>query len=142
MSKMEELKVQASNETLHTVLGAIEEHLDANGCPNDVKIQVLIAAEEIYINIADYAYNGNPGEALVQMEVTQNPKLCRIVFKDKGIPYNPLEREDPDITLPAEERSIGGLGIFMVKQYMDKVEYRYEGGCNILMMEKKLVADA
>ena len=67
-----------------------------------------------------------------------NPKSCRIVFRDRGVPYNPLEKTDPDITLSAEEREIGGLGIYMVKQSMDKVEYRYEDGCNILTIEKNI----
>lgn len=138
MDKMQDIKLKASNDTLYTVLDAIEAHLDKNGCPDPVKTQILIAAEEIYVNIAQYAYGGEEGEAIVQMEVSQDPKVCRMVFRDKGIPYNPLEKEDPDITLSAEERDIGGLGIYMVKQYMDRVEYQYENGFNILLIEKKL----
>uniref|UniRef100_UPI004055AEED ATP-binding protein n=1 Tax=Agathobacter sp. TaxID=2021311 RepID=UPI004055AEED len=136
--KMQDLRLQASTDTLYTVLDSIEAHLDKNGCPEDIKTEVLIAVEEIYVNIANYAYNGNAGEAVVQMEVRQNPKLCRVVLKDRGIPYNPLGQEEPDISLSAEEREVGGLGIFMVKQFMDKVEYRYENGYNILMLEKNL----
>lgn len=135
---MENLKLQANDDTLYTVLDAIEAHLDANDCPNDVKTRILIAVEEIYVNIAHYAYGGNEGEALVQMDVSQDPRCCQVVFRDKGIPYNPLEKEDPDISLSAGEREIGGLGIYMVKQYMDKVEYRYEDGYNILTIEKRL----
>lgn len=138
MDRMEDLKLQASSDTLYTVLDAIESHLEKNGCPDSVKTEVLIAVEEIYVNIANYAYGGKAGEATVQMEVTQNPKLCRVVFRDRGIPYNPLEKKDPDISLSAEEREIGGLGIFMVKQCMDKVEYEYRDGCNILTIEKNL----
>ena len=78
------------------------------------------------------------GEAQVQMDVSHDPRCCQVVFRDKGIPYNPLEKEDPDISLSAGEREIGGLGIYMVKQYMDKVEYRYEEGYNILTIEKRL----
>lgn len=138
MNKMQDLQLNASNDTLYTVLDAIEAHLDKNGCPDSVKTEILIAAEEIYVNIAHYAYGGEQGEAIVQMEVSQDPKVCRMVFRDKGIPYNPLEKEDPDISLSAEERDIGGLGIYMVKQYMDRVEYRYEDGSNILLIEKRL----
>lgn len=138
MDNKENIRLQASSDTLYTVLDAIEAHLDKNGCPPEIKVEVLIAVEEIYINIASYAYGGNPGEALVQMEVTQDPKVCRVTFRDKGIPYNPLEREDPDTTLSVEERQIGGLGIYMVKQSMDKVEYEYRDGCNILTIEKRL----
>ncbi len=135
---MENLKLQANDDTLYTVLDAIEAHLDENDCPNDVKTRILIAVEEIYVNIAHYAYGGNEGEAQVQMDVSQDPRYCQVVFRDKGIPYNPLEKEDPDISLSAGEREIGGLGIYMVKQYMDKVEYRYEEGYNILTIEKRL----
>ncbi len=138
MDKMQDLNLQASDDTLYQVLDAIEEHLDRNGCPQDIKTQVLISVEEVYVNIAHYAYGGKPGKATVQMEVTQNPKVCRVVFRDRGIPYDPLKKEDPDITLSAEERQIGGLGIFMVKQAMDKVEYEYKDGCNILAIEKRI----
>ena len=135
---MEDLKLQANDKTLYTVLDTIEKHLDENDCPADVKAEILIAAEEIYVNIAHYAYGGHEGEAVVQMEVCQDPKCCRVVFRDKGVPYNPLEKEDPDTSLSAMDREIGGLGIFMVKQSMDKVEYWYEDGCNMLMIEKNL----
>ena len=138
MDRMEDITLQASDDTLYTVLDAIEAHLCKNGCPDSLKTEVLISVEEIYVNIAHYAYGGKEGMATVQMEVTQNPRICRVVFKDRGIPYNPLEKEDPDISLPEEEREIGGLGIFMVKQCMDKVEYRYEDGYNILVIEKHL----
>lgn len=138
MDRMQDITLQASDDTLYTVLDAIEAHLCKNGCPDSVKTEVLISVEEIYVNIAHYAYGGKEGEATVQMEVTQNPRICRVVFRDRGIPYNPLEKEDPDISLSAGEREIGGLGIFMVKQCMDKITYRYEDGCNILTIEKYL----
>lgn len=138
MSKMQDITLQASDDTLYTVLDAIEAHLCRNGCPDEVRTELLISVEEIYVNIAHYAYGGKAGEATVQMEVTQDPRICRVVFRDRGVPYNPLEKEDPDLSLSAEEREIGGLGIYMVKQYMDKIEYRYEDGCNILTIEKLL----
>lgn len=133
---MHELKLQASDETLYTVLDEIEKLLDENHCPETLKMIMLVAVEEIFVNIAHYAYGGKPGEALVGLDVIPNPKSCRVVFRDKGVPYNPLEKTDPDITLSAEERQIGGLWIYMVKQSMDKVEYRYEDGYNILIIEK------
>lgn len=133
-----ELKLQASDDTLYTVLDAIEKYLDENECPPDVKTEILIAVEEIYVNIAHYAYKGHEGEACVQIEICQKPKCCRVIFRDRGEPYNPLEKDDPDISLSAMEREIGGLGIFMVKQSMDRVEYRFEDGCNVLVIEKNL----
>lgn len=135
---MKELKLIASDDTLYTVLDEIKQHLTENNCPEELMTPILIAAEEVYVNIAHYAYGGKPGEAKVNIEVAPDPKRCRLVFVDKGIPYNPLEKEDPDITLSADERQIGGLGIFFVKEIMDKVEYEYKDGCNILSLEKAL----
>lgn len=135
---MKELRLQASDETLYTVLGEIEQQLDANSCPEVLKSIMLVAVEEIFVNIAHYAYGGKSGEAIINLDIQQDPKCCRVEFRDHGIPYNPLEKADPDITLSAEEREIGGLGIYMVKQSMDSVEYRYEDGCNILTIEKHI----
>ncbi len=133
---MEELKLQASDATLQDVLGTIENHLLEQGCDRILITQILMAAEEIYANIAHYAYGGESGDAVVQMEIMQDTKNCRITFRDHGIAYNPLEKEDPDVTLSAEERPIGGLGIYLVKQAMDRVEYEYKDGYNILTIEK------
>ena len=135
---MKEIKLQASDETLYTVLGEMERLLDENNCPEVLKSIMLVAVEEIFVNIAHYAYGGKSGEAIINLDIKQDPKCCRVEFRDRGIPYNPLEKEDPDITLSAEEREIGGLGIYIVKQSMDKVEYRYEDGCNILTIEKHI----
>lgn len=133
---MEELKLQASDATLQDVLGTIEDHLLEQGCDRMLITQILMATEEIYVNIAHYAYGGESGDAVVQMEIMQDTKNCRITFRDHGIAYNPLEKEDPDVTLSAEERPIGGLGIYLVKQAMDRVEYEYKDGYNILTIEK------
>ena len=135
---MKELKLMASDDTLYTVLDNLEEYLREKNCPQAMITSMLIATEEIYVNIAHYAYGGKEGEAQVAMEVTSDPKKLRLVFRDRGTPYNPLEKEDPDISLPAEERPIGGLGIFMVKEIMDSVEYEFKDGQNILTMEKNI----
>ena len=135
---MEELRLQASDDTLYTVLDAIEKQLDANECPEVIKSIMLVAVEEIFVNIAHYAYGGKIGESVINLDIKQDPKSCQVTFQDRGVPYNPLAKADPDITLSAEERDIGGLGIYMVKQSMDRVEYRYEDGCNILTLEKNI----
>ncbi len=136
MEETLDLKLRASDETLHTVIHAIETRLEKAGCPEMIQTLILVAVEEIYVNIAHYAYGGQAGEALVHIDITENPEKCRVVFKDKGLPYNPLEKKDPDITLSAEERQIGGLGIYIVKQSMDKVEYEHKDGYNIMTIEK------
>ena len=98
----------------------------------DKQISLEICMEEIFVNIASYAYGEQTGMAFITEEVTNNSiSLC---FRDKGIPYDPLAKEDPDTTLSAEEREIGGLGIFMVKTMMDSVMYEYKDGFNCLTM--------
>lgn len=136
--KMKELKLEASEETMHSVQEAVRTFLKEQKCTEDLLTTILIAVEEVFVNIAHYAYGGRSGEAVVQMELDSNPNKLRIIFRDHGIPYNPLEKEDPDISLSAVERPIGGLGVYMVKECMDVVQYRYEDNQNILILEKDL----
>ena len=113
------------------------------GCIKDVAddmtvTQISLAVEEVFVNIASYAYQDSVGEAEVCVELKTDPSAVRITFADSGIPFDPLNAEEPDLTLSAEERPIGGLGIFLVKELMDDVDYKYEGGKNILTFEKRL----
>lgn len=135
---MNELTLAATVENLDTVMGFVEEHLEEYGCPMNTMMQVSLAVEEIYVNIANYAYNPEVGPATIQVEVHEEPMEVLITFMDKGKPYDPLAKEDPDITLSADDREIGGLGIFMVKQTMDDVHYEYANGSNILKISKRL----
>ena len=135
---MNELTLAATVENLDTVMGFVEEHLEEYGCPMSTMMQVSLAVEEIYVNIANYAYNPEVGPATIQVEVHEEPLEVLITFMDKGKPYDPLAKEDPDITLSADDREIGGLGIFMVKQTMDDVHYEYANGSNILKISKRL----
>ena len=100
--------------------------------------ELELAVEEIFINIANYAYGTGTGEADIHIEIEGDPKQAVITLRDQGMPYNPLEKEDPDITLSAEERDIGGLGIFLTRKTMDEVHYEYRDGSNILTMKKKI----
>ena len=133
-----ELDIEATIENLPAVLAFVDEHLEAVGCPMRAQMQIDVAVEEIFVNIAHYAYNPETGNAVVRVEVTQEPISAIITFIDKGTPYDPLAKEDPDVTLSAEERPIGGLGIFMVKKSMDDVSYEYQNGQNILTLKKNL----
>ena len=135
---MNELIITAETKRLDEVLSFVDEVLEKYGCPTDTQIQIDIAVEEIYVNIANYAYNPEVGEATITCRVEKEPLRVIIEFQDGGVAYNPLDREDPDIELTAEERDIGGLGIYMVKNSMDNVSYRYESGKNIFTIEKKL----
>lgn len=137
---MKELELKALTENLPKVLSFVDEQLEAADCPMKIQMQIDIAVEEIFVNIAHYAYNPDVGTAKVRVEVMGNPPAVDITFIDNGVPYDPLAKADPDVTLPAEKRQIGGLGIFMVKKSMDDVKYEYLDGHNVLTMKKGLVS--
>ena len=135
---MAELLITAQTENLDEVLAFVDEQLEKVGCSMKIQMQIDLAVEEIFVNISHYAYSPEIGMANINVEVTQNPLSVSLTFVDQGVPYNPLEKVDPDTTLSAEERDIGGLGIFMVKKNMDDVCYEYKDGQNILSLRKQL----
>lgn len=135
---MKELTVDATIENVAAVTAFVDEQLDQLDCPMKTQYQVDVAIDELFGNIAHYAYNPEIGVATVRVEVTENPLAVVITFIDNGVPYDPLAKEDPDITLSAEERGIGGLGIYMVKKSMDDVSYEYRDGKNILRIKKNI----
>ena len=121
---------------LETVQSFVEEGLEAAGCPMKTQMKIAVAVEEIFINIASYAYAPETGTATVRTEFSDDPAAVSIRFTDHGVPYDPLAREDPDIHLPANERGVGGLGVLMTKKFMDELRYEYRDGQNILTMKK------
>lgn len=131
-----EIEVDAEVSKLPEVLGFIDSHLEAAGCPMRTMMQIDVAAEEIFVNIANYAYTPGKGRAKIRVEVGGDPLAVTITFIDSGMHYDPLAKEDPDVTLSAEERKIGGLGVFLVKNTMDDVTYDYKDGHNILTVKK------
>ena len=133
-----DLDIEAATENLPKVLDFVDSYLEAVNCSPKVQMQIDIAVEEIFVNIANYAYSPEIGRANVRVEVTEHPLSVSITFMDNGKPYDPLAKEDPDITLSADQREIGGLGIFMTKKTMDSVEYEYKNGSNILTLKKNL----
>ncbi|MBR1523009.1 MAG: ATP-binding protein [Lachnospiraceae bacterium] len=135
---MDKITIEAKVDNLNEVLAFIDEKLEANNCPMKIQTQIDIAVEEIFVNIASYAYTPDTGLATISAEVSEEPLAITVSFSDKGIPYDPLAKEDPDITLSAEERQIGGLGIYMVKKSMDHVSYEYKDGQNIFTIMKML----
>ena len=135
---MKEIRVPADVLQLETVNGFIASLLDDLECSPKSRMQIDLAVEEIFVNIASYAYAPGTGDAVVRCEILDDPAAVEIEFEDTGTPYNPLEKEDPDVTLSAEERSIGGLGVFLVKKLMDDVRYEYRGGANVLTVRKLL----
>ena len=135
---MKELNITATVENIDTVTDFVNELLEALDCPMKAQMQIDIAIDELFGNIAHYAYNPEVGDATVRVEVIESPLAVVITFIDKGVPYDPLAKADPDTTLSAEERAIGGLGIFMVKKTMDEITYEYKDGQNILAIKKSL----
>lgn len=131
-----EIEVEAKIDNLDRITEFVEEILTAISCPFKTKMQIDIAVEEIFVNIANYAYAPGTGTAKISVELPEDPASVEITFTDSGIPYNPLIKPDPDTTLPAEDRQIGGLGILMTKKTMDELTYEYKNGCNILTMKK------
>ena len=135
---MKELTVEAKTTNIEAVTDFVNEHLEALDCPMKAQMQIDIAIDELFGNIAHYAYNPEIGQATVRVEVVEDPLSVVITFIDNGVPYDPLAKADPDTTLSAEERDIGGLGIYMVKKSMDDIAYEYKNGQNILKIKKYL----
>jgi sigma-B regulation protein RsbU (phosphoserine phosphatase) len=130
---MQEITLPAHIERLGEVIGFIENAMRDAALDKKQRINVNIAVEEIFVNIARYAYTSGEGDVTISVSADENK--ITIEFSDGGTPYNPLDKPDPDTSLSADEREIGGLGIFMVKQMMDGMRYRYENGRNILIIE-------
>ena len=135
---MREITLEATIENIAEVTAFVDEQLEKAKCPVKAQLQIDICIDELFGNIAHYAYPESVGKATVQFEVEEEPKMAVLTFIDRGIPYNPLEKEDPDITLSFEERTVGGLGIFMVKKSVDEISYEYREGENILTIKKRL----
>ena len=135
---MKELTLPATIENIETVIDFVNGQLEEIKCPLKAQMQIDIAIDELFGNIAHYAYNPETGPATVRVEVTEEPIAVVITFIDRGVTNDPLKKEDPDITLSAEERAIGGLGIFMVKKTMDEISYEYKDGKNILRIKKNM----
>ena len=135
---MRTLEIEAKTENLDEVIGFIDGVLEEYGCPMKTQLQIELTVEEVFINIASYAYAPNIGNAKISVEVNGETAAVTMIFEDSGIPYDPLAKEDPDVTLPVSERGIGGLGIFLVKKNMNDVKYEYRDGKNILTLTKSL----
>lgn len=133
---MGSITVPAIIDAMEKILGFAENELHDLGCSGKTMAQINIALDEIFTNIISYAYPDHNGEVEINMKIEPESNTLSICFTDSGIPYNPLETPEPDITLSAEERGIGGLGIFMVKKSMDHMLYEYSNGKNKLTLIK------
>ena len=128
----------AKTDALSDVLGFVEQKLEEYECSMKLQTAICVAIEEVFVNVAHYAYGDNDGDVTLSIGFDKETRNATFKMKDKGIPFDPLKKPDPDITLSAEKREIGGLGIFITKKTMDSVTYAYENGENVLTMIKKI----
>lgn len=133
---MKVIEVEAKVQNISMLTAFVEEVLEAVDCPLKAQMQLSIAIDEIASNIVYYAYPSGQGKIRLEAEYSQNPKGVILRFIDWGLEYNPLEHEDPDISLSVEERKVGGLGIFLVKKTMDRMEYARKDQINELTIQK------
>ncbi len=143
MRAVSELTMKAEYGRLDEVMGFVDGLLEKFGCPEYVQLQIDLAVEELYLNIASYAYYPGTGNATIRVENRKRPgRHVIITFIDSGAPYDPLARKDPDLGAKVEDRKVGGLGIFMVRSCMDDIKYEYKNGQNRLTIRKNLMEQA
>ena len=132
----DELRVEAALENLPAVTSFVTAPLTTLGCSLKEQLNIELVAEEIFVNIASYAYPSGTGPVVIERRVTEAPVSLWLTFRDRGIPYDPLEQAPPDLDLSLEERPIGGLGVFLVRKIVDEMRYEYRDGQNILTLRK------
>ena len=132
------MTVPATVDTIGRLTDLVNEELDRFGCSRKARTQIDVAMDEVLGNIARYAYASGGGIVTLLFDIRRDPLRAELTFVDRGKPFNPLEEGDPDTSLSAEEREIGGLGIFLVRKTMDDVRYFYQDGLNILQITKNL----
>ena len=135
---MKTLTLKAELDRIGEVVAFIEEQLEAVDCPMKAQMQIDMAVDELFSNIAHYAYGEGTGEATIGFDFDADTRTASVTFEDAGVPYDPLKKTDPDVSLSAEEREVGGLGIFLVKKTMDAMEYERRDGINRLTIRKKV----
>ena len=135
---MKTLTVKAKIYNLSRVLAFINKELDSARCSKKCIFQIDVAVEELFVNIANYAYAPGSGDVTIGITVSGDPAVAEITLLDSGVPYDPVAKSDPDVTLDAEKRTIGGLGIFMVKQSMDEMLYERRDDLNLTTIRKRI----
>lgn len=133
---MKEIVLPAKIENIPAATDFVNAALEDADCPMKAQMQIDVVIDELFGNIAQYAYPDGTGDVKVGIDVTDN--AATLIFTDRGTPYNPLERKDPDTDAAIEDRDVGGLGIFLVKKTMDDVKYEFSNGKNILTIIKRL----
>ena len=132
------ITLPATVENIGKITAFVEGRMEEKDCPLKQIMQVSMAVDEVMANVAMYAYAPGTGDVTVAVDFDDGSRTVSITFIDRGVAFDPLAKEDPDVTLPAEQRKIGGLGILLVKKTMDDVAYRREGDKNVLCIKKKV----
>ena len=135
---MKEWTFEAKIDRIPWLTEQVDALLEGLDCTIKAQMQIDVAIDELLANIASYAYETGEGQVTVRFDFQPDNRTVALTFIDSGIPYDPLAKADPDVSLSAEERQIGGLGIFMVKKTMDDMAYRYENGQNVLKIRKRI----
>ena len=133
---MKEITLEAAINNIRKVTDWVDAELESLGCPPKTMMQIDVAIDELFTNIASYAYPQGTGAAVIRFE--HGDGMVSITFEDEGIPYDPLQKPDPDVTLSAKERKVGGLGVFLVKNLMDSMEYQRKDGRNVVTIRKRI----
>ncbi len=134
----EELVIKAVIDNLDDVNFFIHKSIEQFDISKRTLMQLDLVVEEIFVNIASYAYSPNTGLVKILLETEVEPLSISLTFIDSGVPYNPLEKSDPDVNLSADDRQIGGLGIFLTKKLVNNMSYQFVGGQNVLQLTKSL----
>jgi len=134
---MPKLTLAAKLENLNSMIKFILDEAATLGFDEKNKFQVRLAAEEVLVNIINYAYPKETGDIQITVNSKEKDSL-EIEIADWGFAFDPLSREDPKVCVPLEERKIGGLGIFLTRKVMDDVRYRRDNDRNIMTLIKKL----
>ena len=132
------ITLPAAVENIGKITAFVEGKLEERDCPLKKTMEISMAVDEIMANVAMYAYAPGTGDVTVQFGFEEASRTASVTFIDGGVAFDPLAKEDPDVTLPAEQRKIGGLGIFLVKKTMDEVTYKREDEKNVLCIRKKI----
>ena len=130
------ITLPATDSALQAATDFVEGELEKAECSMRASMQITVALEELFVNVAHYAYPDKDGDVLLVVSIEDD--IACISLEDSGVPFNPLTKDDPDVTLDIAERDIGGLGIFMVKKTMDSFDYSYENGKNIVTFTKRI----
>lgn len=141
MEKIKELKIEAKLENIETAIRFINTLLEEHGCRVDIMQRIDLALEEMLVNVSQYAYEGITGDAYVSVSFPEET-LVQLDIRDKGVPYDPTKKEDPDVSIPLRQRKKGGLGIYMTKMVMDEMCYERKDGYNHTILRKNLPKDS